>query len=26
MGVPTSDIILGFNSPFKRKFTRYAMG
>ncbi|MCB8761313.1 hypothetical protein LJE15_17805 [Planktothrix agardhii 1813] len=26
MGVPTSYIILGFNSPFKRQFTRYAMG
>ena len=26
MGVPTSDIILGFHSPFKRQFTGYAMG
>ncbi len=26
MGVPTSDIILGFHSPFKRQFTRYAIG
>ncbi|WP_278615857.1 element excision factor XisI family protein [Planktothrix agardhii] len=26
MGVPTSDIILGFHSPFKCQFTRYAMG
>ncbi|HAO11374.1 MAG TPA: hypothetical protein DCQ51_09445 [Planktothrix sp. UBA8407] len=25
MGVPTSDIILGFHSPFKRQFTRYAI-
>lgn len=26
MGVPTSDIILGFHSAFKRQFTGYAMG
>ncbi|HAG80284.1 MAG TPA: XisI protein [Cyanobacteria bacterium UBA12227] len=26
MGVPTSDIVLGFHSAFKRQFTRYAVG
>ncbi|MDY6940775.1 MAG: XisI protein [Cyanobacteriota bacterium] len=26
MGVPTSDIVLGFHSSFKRQFTRYAVG
>lgn len=25
MGVPTSDIVLGFHSSFKRQFTRYAV-
>lgn len=25
-GVPKSDIVLGFHSPFKRKFTEYAVG
>jgi XisI protein len=25
MGVPTSDIVLGFHSTFKRQFTRYAV-
>ncbi|AOY80521.1 XisI protein [Moorena producens JHB] len=25
MGVPTSDIVLGFHSAFKRQFTRYAV-
>lgn len=25
MGVPTSDIVLGFHSCFKRQFTRYAV-
>ena len=26
MGVPTSDIVLGFHSSFKRQFTPYAVG
>lgn len=26
MGVPPSDIIIGFHSPFKRQFTPYAIG
>lgn len=26
LGVPTSDIVLGFHSAFKRQFTRYAVG
>jgi hypothetical protein len=26
MGVPDSDIVLGFHSAFKRQFTRYAVG
>jgi hypothetical protein len=26
MGVPTSDIVIGFHSSFKRQFTRYAVG
>ncbi|MBE9146607.1 hypothetical protein IQ236_25770 [Planktothrix mougeotii LEGE 06226] len=26
MGVPTSDIILGFYSPVNRQFSRYGMG
>jgi hypothetical protein len=26
MGVPPSDIVLGFHSSFKRQFTRYAVG
>ncbi|MBH8565892.1 XisI protein [Nostoc sp. CENA67] len=26
MGVPSSDIVLGFHSAFKRQFTRYAVG
>jgi 5-formyltetrahydrofolate cyclo-ligase len=26
MGVPNSDIVLGFHSAFKRQFTRYAVG
>ena len=26
MGVPTSDIVIGFHSAFKRQFTRYAVG
>jgi XisI protein len=26
MGVPTSDIVIGFHSAFKREFTRYAVG
>ena len=26
MGVPTSDIVVGFHSSFKRQFTRYAVG
>ncbi|WP_204103159.1 MULTISPECIES: XisI protein [Spirulina sp. CCY15215] len=26
MGVPASDIVLGFHSAFKRQFTRYAVG
>ena len=26
MGVPTTDIVLGFHSEFKRQFTRYAVG
>ena len=26
MGVPTSDIVIGFHSSFKRQFTRYAIG
>jgi hypothetical protein len=26
MGVPKSDIVIGFHSPFKRKFTEYAVG
>jgi hypothetical protein len=25
MGVPNSDIVLGFHSPFKRQFTPYAV-
>ncbi len=25
-GVPKSDIVLGFHSPFKRKFTEFAVG
>lgn len=25
MGVPSSDIVLGFHSAFKRQFTRYAV-
>ncbi|HLX64829.1 MAG TPA: XisI protein [Planctomycetota bacterium] len=25
-GVPKSDIVLAFHSPFKRKFTEYAVG
>lgn len=25
MGVPKSDIVVGFHSPFKRKFTEYAV-
>jgi len=26
MGVPATDIVLGFHSAFKRQFTRYAVG
>ncbi|MGF1673396.1 MAG: XisI protein [Rivularia sp. (in: cyanobacteria)] len=26
MGVPTSDIVIGFHSSFKRQFNRYAVG
>ena len=26
MGVPASDIVIGFHSPFKRQFTRYSDG
>lgn len=26
LGVPKTDIVLGFHSPFKRKFTEYAVG
>jgi hypothetical protein len=26
MGVPKSDIVIGFHSPFKREFTEYAVG
>jgi len=26
MGVPPTDIVLGFHSAFKRQFTRYAVG
>jgi hypothetical protein len=26
LGVPKSDIILGFHSPFKRQFTEFAVG
>jgi XisI protein len=26
MGVPTSDIVIGFHSAFKRQFSRYAVG
>ena len=26
LGVPTSDIVLGFHSPFKRQFNGYAVG
>ncbi len=26
MGVPTSDIVIGFHSSFKRQFTPYAVG
>ena len=26
MGIPASDIVLGFRSAFKRQFTRYAVG
>jgi XisI protein len=26
MGVPKTDIVIGFHSPFKRKFTEYAVG
>jgi hypothetical protein len=26
MGVPKEDIVLGFQSPFMRKFTEYAVG
>ena len=26
LGVPASDIVIGFHSPFKRQFTRYAVG
>ena len=26
MGVPNEDIVLGFQSPFMRKFTEYAVG
>ncbi|WP_413167466.1 XisI protein [Capilliphycus salinus ALCB114379] len=26
MGVPTTDIVLGFHSAFKRQFSRYAVG
>jgi XisI protein len=26
LGVPKSDIVLAFHSPFKRKFTEYAVG
>jgi len=25
MGVPPADIVIGFHSPFKRQFTRYAI-
>ena len=25
-GIPTSDIVLGFHSAFKRQFSRYAVG
>ncbi|WP_460200716.1 element excision factor XisI family protein [Scytonema sp. NUACC21] len=25
LGVPRSDIVLGFHSPFKRQFTSYAV-
>jgi hypothetical protein len=25
LGVPTSDIVIGFHSPFKRQFTSYAV-
>ncbi|MCT7975887.1 XisI protein [Laspinema olomoucense] len=26
MGVPNSDIVIGFHSPFKRQFTEYSVG
>jgi hypothetical protein len=26
LGVPKSDIVLGFHAPYKRKFTDYAIG
>jgi hypothetical protein len=26
MGVPKTDIVVGFHSPFKRQFTEYAVG
>jgi len=26
MGVPKTDIVIGFHSPFMRKFTEYAVG
>ena len=26
MGVPASDIVIGFHYPFQRQFTRYAVG
>ncbi|MGL4498637.1 MAG: element excision factor XisI family protein [Planktothrix sp.] len=26
MGVPHSDIVIGFHSPFKRQFTEYSVG
>jgi XisI protein len=25
MGIPTTDIVIGFHSPFKRQFTEYAV-
>jgi hypothetical protein len=25
LGIPKTDIVIGFHSPFKRKFTEYAI-
>ena len=25
-GIPEEDIVIGFHSPYKRKFTKYAVG